>query len=108
MPTKATATTTGDASAAPLRLMRSAPDVAGPAPAFGNSAFPPSPNTSKRGFIPVLTPSFTPGLIVPPEPSISAMYCFPSPTNVIGGPIPLCIPVEPKVGATRALSPAFP
>ena len=35
----------------------------------------------------------TPGLGVPPEPPISAMYCLPSMAKVIGGPMPLCSPV---------------
>jgi len=48
---------------------------AGPVGGLGNSALPSSPNTSRRGFMAVfVVPWLTPGLGVPPEPPINAMY----------------------------------
>ena len=41
---------------------------------LGNSALPSRPNTSSRGFMGEGVPPPTPGLSVPPEPPISAMY----------------------------------
>ena len=62
---------------------------AGAAPGWGNSTLPSRPNTSNRGFIAVVASALNPGLGVPPEPPIRAMYCFPSTANAIGGPMPL-------------------
>jgi hypothetical protein len=66
---------------------------AGAAPGWGNSTLPSRPNTSNRGFIAVVASALNPGLGVPPEPPIRAMYCFPSTANVIGRPMPLRSPV---------------
>src|SRR5215468_3112166 len=75
---------------------------AGPVGGLGNSALPSSPNTSRRGFIGVfVVPWLTPGLGVPPEPPISAMYCLLSMVKVIGGPILLRNPV----GVSKSFSP---
>src|SRR5436309_7669667 len=81
----------------------SAAEGAGAAPGLGSSTLPSSPNTSSIGFCCVVTAPglVTPTLCVPPVPPISAMYCFPSMANVMGGPIPFLNPV----GSSRSCSP---